>query len=100
MSQEQFQRENSSLSLVAVRQVDYGAEDLEREVHDQVRTVMEEANWQEFIEPDEKICLKPNLCIDITFPGFVTSPWVLKGVIRVLKDKTQNIVAILQCTCT
>ena len=100
MSQEQFQRENSASSLVAVRQVDYGAEDLEREVHDQVRAVMEAANWQEFIEPDEKICLKPNLCIDITFPGFVTSPWVLKSVIRVLKDKTQNIVVIENDTWT
>ena len=43
------------------------------------------------IEPGAEVVLKPNLCFDLFYPGAVTSPWVVEGVIRALKDRAKKV---------
>lgn len=55
-------------------------------VHAAVREAMELADYQSFIPRGEPVALKPNLGWDILMPGAVSAPWVVEGVIEVLKD--------------
>lgn len=41
-----------------------------------------------------KVCLKPNLGFDLFYPGAVTSPWVVEGVIAMLKDYANEITIV------
>jgi len=74
-------------SLVAVAQV-------EGSVYAAVRRAMEEAAWREHIPYRARVALKPNLGWDLFVPGSVTSPWVLEGVIQVLRDHVADIVVV------
>jgi uncharacterized protein (DUF362 family) len=47
---------------------------------------MEAADYTRFIPRGEPVALKPNLGWDILIPGAVSAPWVVEGVILVLKD--------------
>ncbi|MBI3782055.1 MAG: DUF362 domain-containing protein [Deltaproteobacteria bacterium] len=51
-----------------------------------VRRAMELANWREHIPRGADVALKPNLGWDLFLPGATTSPWVLEGVVRTLRD--------------
>lgn len=61
---------------------------------DAVVQAMDLANVSDAIEPGAKVCLKPNLGFDLFFPGAVTSPWVLEGVIRGLKGRAGSITIV------
>jgi uncharacterized protein (DUF362 family) len=50
-----------------------------------VERAMELARFRDFIPRGEEIALKPNLGWDLFLPGAVTSPWVVEGVVRVLR---------------
>jgi len=56
------------------------------EVFRSVRRAMELARFTDFVPRGQDIALKPNLGWDLFLPGAVTSPWVLEGVVRVLRD--------------
>ncbi len=56
-----------------------------------VREAMELAGVMECIEPGADVCVKPNLGFDLFFPGAVTSPWVVEGVILALKERAGSI---------
>jgi uncharacterized protein (DUF362 family) len=51
-----------------------------------VERAMELARFREFVPRGQDIALKPNLGWDLFLPGAVTSPWVVEGVVRVLRD--------------
>jgi uncharacterized protein (DUF362 family) len=55
------------------------------EVFRTVERAMELARFTEFIPRGTDIALKPNLGWDLFLPGAVTSPWVVEGVVRVLR---------------
>jgi len=63
-------------------------------VVDAVKEAMDLAKVMDAIEPGAKVCLKPNLGFDLFFPGAVTSPWVLEGVIRALKGRAGSITIV------
>ncbi len=50
-----------------------------------VKNVMELANWQDHVSGN-RIFIKPNLLSDQLIPGQCTSPWVLEGVVKTLKE--------------
>ncbi|MCK4669674.1 MAG: DUF362 domain-containing protein [Nanoarchaeota archaeon] len=50
-----------------------------------VKKAMESANWKKYVK-GKKIFLKPNLLSDQLVPGQCTSPWVVEGVIHVVKE--------------
>lgn len=86
--------------IVSVIDVDYHANDLQKAVIHAVHTAMEKASWEKFIPADSEICLKPNLCIDIAFPGYITSPWVLEGVILKLQQYVKKLYIVESDTWT
>lgn len=51
-----------------------------------VQRAMELAGWREFIPRGAPVALKPNLGWDLLLPGATTSPWVLEGVVRTIRD--------------
>jgi uncharacterized protein (DUF362 family) len=59
-----------------------------------VREAMELAQVLEAIPPGARVCLKPNLGFDLFFPGAVTSPWVIEGVIRALQGRAGSITVV------
>jgi uncharacterized protein (DUF362 family) len=59
-----------------------------------VREAMELAQVLEAIEPGARVCLKPNLGFDLFFPGAVTSPWVIEGVIKALQGRAGSITVV------
>lgn len=56
------------------------------EVFRSVERAMTLARFAEFVPRGADVALKPNLGWDLFLPGAVTSPWVLEGVVRVLRD--------------
>ena len=56
-------------------------------VVDAVGAAMEAADWTRFIPAGCDVCIKPNLGWDLFMPGAVTSPLVVEGVIRKLKER-------------
>jgi uncharacterized protein (DUF362 family) len=60
-------------------------------VHKAVREVMELADWKRFVVKDKPVSLKPNLGWDFLLPGAISSPWVVEGVIEVIKDYVPKI---------
>lgn len=87
-------------ALVSVIKIDYNSENLRNEVFAGVKKAMEEANWEKYILPGDSVCIKPNLCLDLLFPGAITSPWVLEGVILVLRKKIKKIYLVESDTWT
>jgi len=59
-----------------------------------VQEAMELARVLDAIQPGEKVCLKPNLGFDLFYPGAVTSPWVVEGVIQALRDRVSSITIV------
>lgn len=59
-----------------------------------VREAMTLAGLLDIIEPGADVCLKPNLGFDLFYPGAVTSPWVVEGVIQVLQDRAGSITIV------
>lgn len=64
------------------------------QVQEKVREAMELARFQEFIPKGEPIALKPNLGWDILIPGAVSAPWVVEGVINVLKEYASELYVV------
>ena len=86
--------------IVSVIDVDYSANDLQKAVIHAVHTAMEKASWEKFIPAGSEICLKPNLCIDIAFPGYITSPWFLEAVIVKLQKHVKKLYVVESDTWT
>lgn len=76
-----------SKSIVAIIKVRDG-------VIEAVKAAMELAKWKDFIPRDAAVAVKPNLGWDLFFPGAVTSPWVMEGVIQALKDHAREIYVV------
>jgi len=55
---------------------------------------MEAAGWRDFLERGADVSLKVNLGWDLFVPGSVTSPWVLDGVIEVIKGHVGKIYVV------
>jgi uncharacterized protein (DUF362 family) len=51
-----------------------------------VQRAMELAGWRELIPRGAPVALKPNLGWDLFLPGATTSPWVIEGVVRTIRD--------------
>jgi uncharacterized protein (DUF362 family) len=51
-----------------------------------VERAMELAGWREHIARGADVALKPNLGFDLFLPGATTSPWVVEGVARTIRD--------------
>jgi len=56
-----------------------------------VGEAMEAAHWRDAIPQGAAIALKPNLGWDLFLPGAVTSPWVVEGVVRKLRERAGSI---------
>jgi uncharacterized protein (DUF362 family) len=63
-------------------------------VADAVHQAMSRAQVLDALEPGADVCLKPNLGFDLFYPGAVTSPWVVEGVIRALSDRVGSITIV------
>lgn len=63
-------------------------------VQDAVREAMELAGALDAIEPGADVCLKPNLGFDLLYPGSITSPWVVEGVILALRDRARSLTIV------
>jgi len=74
-------------SIVAIVKVRAG-------VIEAVKAAMELANWKDFIPRGAAVAVKPNLGWDLFFPGAVTSPWVVEGVIQALKEHVKEIYVV------
>ncbi len=82
-------------SIVAVYDVNSGKEqDCHQSILEAVAQAMESACWREFITPKADVSLKVNLGWDCFMPGAVTSPWVLEGVVRVIRDYAGRIYVV------
>lgn len=98
--------ENDNLILtmkktrIAVKKINYRAKDLKAEVFLKIQEVMELAEWKKSIKKGDVVALKPNLCTDIFYPGYTTSPWFLEGVILVLRGYVSKIYVIENDTYT
>lgn len=64
------------------------------QVQEKVREAMELADYQTHIPRGEPVALKPNLGWDILIPGAVSAPWVVEGVIQVLKGYASEIYVV------
>jgi uncharacterized protein (DUF362 family) len=73
-----------SVSLVVLARV-------RDQVADTVGRAMEAARWRDAIPRGAHVALKPNLGWDLFLPGAVTSPGVLEGVIRKLREWVDRI---------
>jgi len=60
-------------------------------VFEAVREAMELSHWRNHIVAGAAIAIKPNLGWDLHLPGAVTSPWVIEGVIQVLRERAGQI---------
>lgn len=87
-------------SLVGISKVNRNAESLHSEVLANVKKAMEVAEWKLYLSRGAIVAIKPNLCIDILFPGFVTSPWVVEGVISTIKGYVGDIYVVESDTWT
>ncbi|MDD3927976.1 MAG: DUF362 domain-containing protein [bacterium] len=82
-------------SLVSVCDVvPDGKGDYHQGVLDTVASAMELAGWRGFITSGADISLKVNLGWDVFMPGSVTSPWVLEGVVRTIRDYVGRIYVV------
>jgi uncharacterized protein (DUF362 family) len=79
--------EPSKRSIVSVVKV-------RESVLDAVAEAMTKAHVLDGLAPDADVLLKPNLGFDLFFPGAVTSPWAVEGVIRVLRGRVKSITII------
>ena len=52
-----------------------------------VKQAMELADWRKHVKGN-RIFIKPNCMTDLPVPGICTSPWVVEGVIKVLRENT------------
>jgi uncharacterized protein (DUF362 family) len=59
-----------------------------------VGRAMEAAHWRDFVPEGASIALKPNLGWDLFLPGAVTSPLVVEGVVRKLKERASSITLV------
>ncbi len=64
------------------------------QVQEKVREAMELADYQSHIPRGEPVALKPNLGWDILIPGAISAPWVVEGVIQVLKEYASEIYVV------
>lgn len=55
-----------------------------------VKEAMEHANWKKYVK-GKTVFIKTNLLIKTVIPGQCTSPWVIEGIIKVLKDNNKTI---------
>jgi uncharacterized protein (DUF362 family) len=60
--------------------------DAREEILDAVAAAMTAIDWREAIPRGAPVAIKPNLGWDLFMPGAVTSPRVVEGVIRVIRD--------------
>lgn len=60
-------------------------------VHKAVREAMELAEWTKFIKKGKPVALKPNLGWDFLLPGAISSPWVVEGIIKEIKEYVPKI---------
>ncbi|MBI2148930.1 DUF362 domain-containing protein [Candidatus Woesearchaeota archaeon] len=60
------------------------------EVISSVKKAMELAKWRNYVK-GKRIFIKTNLLIKRVIPGLCTSPWVLEGIIRVLKSDRREV---------
>lgn len=82
-------------SIVAVYDViSRNGQDCHQRVLEAVAGAMEAAGWREFITPGGDVSLKVNLGWDVFMPGAVTSPWVLEGVVRTIRDYVGRIYVV------
>jgi uncharacterized protein (DUF362 family) len=63
-------------------------------VIDAVQEAMAAAGVLEAVPAGASVCVKPNLGFDLFFPGAVTSPWVVEGVIRGLRERAGEICVV------
>ena len=73
---------NPTVSIVRVPAAAPACED----VVERVRHAMELAQWRDYIPRGAEVALKPNLGWDLFLPGATTSPWLLEGVVRAIRD--------------
>ena len=59
-----------------------------------VQEAMELAGVLEAIAPGAAVAIKPNLGFDLFYPGAVTSPWVVEGVIRAVRERAGSICVV------
>ena len=63
-------------------------------VADAVAEAMELAGVLDALEPGTDVALKPNLGFDLYVPGAVTSPAVVEGVIRAIRERAGSIAIV------
>ena len=56
-----------------------------------VREAMEFVGWQEIVQKDARVAIKPNLTYAHYKPGVTTSPAVLRALLELLKERTSRI---------
>ena len=64
-------------------------------LHD-IRTTMNEADFQEYLDPSKTVILKDNISWHFPFLGANTTPWQLEGVILALKDAGYDDIVCVQ----
>ena len=55
-------------------------------VEQAVREALELVSWQSHLEKHRPVSLKVNLGWDLFIPGSITSPWVIRAVVRTIRD--------------
>ncbi len=55
-----------------------------------VEQAMQLANWKKYVK-GKKVFIKTNLLLKKVVPGLCTSPWVIEGIIKVLKKNNKEI---------
>ena len=60
------------------------------EVISNVEKAMNLAKWKRYVK-GKKVFIKTNLLIKRVIPGLCTSPWVIEGIIKVLKKDNREI---------
>lgn len=63
-------------------------------VPEAVAEAMDLAAVLEAVEPGADVCIKPNLGFDLLYPGSITSPWVVEGVIRALGERARSLTIV------
>lgn len=69
------------VSIVPVR----AERDARTAVLEAVEEAMELAHWRQHVPRGVAVALKPNLGWDLFLPGAITGPWVIEGVVRMLR---------------
>lgn len=80
--------QSEALATVSIVQAPAG------EVQARVREAMELADFTAHIPRGEPVALKPNLGWDKLIPGSISAPWVVEGVIEVLKDYASELYVV------